>query len=443
MRTRDSEKKKKNEIARTRKRKRAYYNSTHTHEHKHTHTHRKMTSSASTSPAPTADNHQLPVIIVGAGPCGLVAALALQKYGVPFVLIEKASRSKICSNAGSGFDLAPTAVEILKNRLGIDVSKIMSYYRGLGIMTIEGKKIRHSSLPDYDGGSVNRSELQKYLLKMLFLSPSDEEGILFCGSGIESYQEDKADGGKVVATLTNSGIQVSGCVLLACDGIHSRCRAVMYGGYDSNQDWETNVQTGKSKDPLHFCNAMIYWAKTPSPKGSDLEIEYAKIVQEDDKDNKVVNKDKVNEDINLSYITMGMPTRKAPASIFVVPTENNTQLVWAITIQSENNQRNSKNNDGKDLTRRGGGPLTDAEKEQLFDFTSHGKDSKSIVRGIKNFPLLKKLIEATPAKEITEAGLFDRENLDLPYSSESKLVALLGGKLVHCYSLLFGVIFFC
>ena len=310
-----------------------------------------MTSSASTSTAPTADNHQLPVIIVGAGPCGLVAALALQKYGVPFVLIEKASRSKICSNAGSGFDLAPTAVEILKNRLGIDVSKIMSYYRGLGIMTIEGKKIRHSSLPDYDGGSVNRSELQKYLLKMLFLSPSDEEGILFCGSGIESYQEDKADGGKVVATLTNSGIQVSGCVLLACDGIHSRCRAVMYGGYDSNQDWETNVQTGKSKDPLHFCNAMIYWAKTPSPKGSDLEIEYAKIVQEDDKDNTVVNKDKVNEDINLSYITMGMPTRKAPASIFVVPTENNTQLVWAITIQSENNQRNSKNNDGKDLTR--------------------------------------------------------------------------------------------
>ena len=405
-----------------------------------------MTSSASISTAPsTADTYQLPVIIVGAGPCGLVAALALQQYGVPFVLIEKAARSKICSNAGSGFDLAPTAVEILKNRLGIDISKIMSYYRGLEIMTIEGKKIRHSSLPEYDGGSVNRAELQRYLLQMLFLSPSEEEGILLCGSGIESYQEeDTADGGgKVVATLTHSGIKVSGCVLLACDGIHSRCRAVMYGGYDSNQDWETNVQTGQSKDPLHFCNAMIYWAKTPSPKGSDLEIEYAKIVQQED-NKAVVNKDKVNEDINLSYITMGMPTRKAPASIFVVPTENNTQLVWALTIrQSENNQRkNSKNNDGKDLTRRGGGPLTDAEKKQLFDFTSHGKESESIVRGIKNFPFLQKLIAATPAQEITEAGLFDRENLDLPYSSASKLVALLGGKLVHCYSLLYFLVLF-
>jgi len=371
-----------------------------------------MTSSSSS----TAQNgHQLPVIIVGAGPCGLVAALSLQKYGVPFVLIEKASRAKICSNAGSGFELAPTAVEILQNRLGIDLSEIMSYYRGVGIMTAEGKQIRYSKLPDYDGGSINRAELQNHLLKLVFPSSSEEEGVLFCGSGIESYQEDEA-GGKVVATLT-SGENVSGCALLACDGIHSRCRAVMHGGYDSSKDWETNVQTGKSKDPLHFCNTMIYWGKTPSPKGSDLNNELFKIIKED-KRNK-------GEDINLSYMLMGLATMKAPACIFIAPVENNTQLVWAISIRSES-QRTSESNDGKDLTRRGGGPLTKAEKKRLFDFTSHGKDSESIVRGIKNFPLLEKLIEATPAKDITEAGLFDRENLDLPYSSETKLVALLG-----------------
>lgn len=377
-----------------------------------------MTSFSTTAPT----DHQLPVIIVGAGPCGLVAALSLQKYGVPFVLIEKASRSKICSNAGSGFELAPTAVEIFKNRLGIDVSKIMSYYRGVGILTVEGKKIRHSSLPDYDGGAVNRANLQKHLLKILFPSSNEEEGVLFCGSGIESYQEDKA-GGKVVATLT-SGELFSGCVLLACDGIHSRCRSILHGGYDSSQDWETNVQAGKSKDPLHFCNAMVYWGKTPTPKGSDLEIEFSKIIQ----------KDEGNEDegSNHSFVTMGIPTMKAPASIFFLPTENNTQLVWAIFIRSKS-QRKSEANDGKDLTRRGGGPLTEAEKKRIFDFTSHGKDSESVVRGIKNFPLLEKMIELTPAKEITEAGLFDRENLDLPYSSETKLVALLGGKCTEKY----------
>jgi len=39
---------------------------------------------------------------------------------------------------------------------------------------------------------------------------------------------------------------------------------------------------------------------------------------------------------------------------------------------------------------------------------------------------LQKLIEQTPASDMTEAGLFDRANLTLPYSSESKLMALLG-----------------
>jgi len=372
-----------------------------------------MTSSSCTDPT----EQWLPVIIVGAGPCGLVAALCLQKYGIPFVIIEKASRSKICSNAGSGFELAPTSVEILKNRLGIDVSEIMSYYRGMGFMTIDGVKIRHTVLPtDYDGGCVNRAAMQNYLLKLLFPSSKDEEGILFCGHGIESYQEDEQRR-NVVATLA-SGATLSGCVLLACDGIHSRCRAVLHGGYDSSQDWETNVQTGNVKDPLHFCNAMVYWGKTSSPKGSDLDIAYSKIIQKAEGSN--------NDDDSRAWFTFAVPTTKAPACLFVIPSHNNTMLNWDITIRSTASRKRSGATDGKDLTRRGGGPLTETEKKKLFDFASHGKDSESVVRGIKNNPFLKKLIEVTPAQDITEAGLFDRQNLDLPYSSETKLVALLG-----------------
>lgn len=75
--------------------------------------------------------------------------------------------------------------------------------------------------------------------------------------------------------------------------------------------------------------------------------------------------------------------------------------------------------------------LTEQDKERLFAFGSHGSDSESVVRGVKKFPLLEQLIESTPAQDITEAGLYDRENLDLPYSSEKKLVALLGGKLAE------------
>merc|ERR1711937_476692 len=79
----------------------------------------------------------------------------------------------------------------------------------------------------------------------------------------------------IVATLA-SGKTIRGCVLLACDGIHSRCRAVLRGGYDIEQDAETNAKRNNEKDPLHFCNAIAYWGKTRAPRGSALEIEFSK-----------------------------------------------------------------------------------------------------------------------------------------------------------------------
>jgi 2-polyprenyl-6-methoxyphenol hydroxylase-like FAD-dependent oxidoreductase len=363
-------------------------------------------------------DEQLPVIIVGAGPCGLVAAFALKNYGIPFVIIERASRSKICSNAGSGFELAPTAVEILKNRLGLDITKFMSSYQGMSIYSIEGKKIRHSKLyEDLSGGSVNRAEMQNFLLKILFPSEQDEEGVLFCGSGIDSYQEKDGEGRMVVAKLA-SGKEISGCVLLACDGIHSRCRAVLHGGYDSTKDWETNAKTIEEKDPLHFCNAMVYWGKTPVRKGSDLDFEFSKTQRARDKD---------NDDANCTSFMFATPTSRAPAGFFIAPSKNGTMLNWAVTIYSDT-QRRSSANDGKDLTRRGGGPLTEAEKKKIFDFSAANcsKDSETLFRGVTDFPLLEKIFERTPAEDITEAAFFDRSNLDLPFSSDKKLVALLG-----------------
>lgn len=369
-----------------------------------------MTSSSTTS---ATNNKQLPVIIVGAGPCGLLTGLALKQYGVPYVLIERASRTKICSNAGSGFELAPTSVEILQERMGIDIMKIINVYKGMKMGTIEGKEIREANIPpDYKGGSVNRAGMQNFLLEILFPTSADEEGILFCGSGIDSYIEDEKQG-RVTAILA-SGLKIDGCVLLACDGIHSRCRAIMHGGYDSNQDWETNCAVGNEKDPLHYCNTMVYWGKTSAPKGSELEATFAK-----------TQRVKGNEHEQVNVPIVGFPSIRAPSSLFIVPSGNGTMLNWAFTIYSKK-QNFSKNNDGKDLTRRGGGPLTEEEKEIIFDFSSHGKKSKSVVRGVKDNPLVEQMIAATPAADITEAGLFDRKNLNLPFTSESKLVALLG-----------------
>jgi len=366
--------------------------------------------------------NKLPVIIVGAGPCGLVTALALKKYNVPFVIIERASRSKICSNAGSGFELAATAVEILENRLGLDVSKFMSQYQGMAVLNNNGEVSRHSRIPDdFPGGSVNRAEMQNYLLEQIFPSSKDEEGILLCGSGLEIYREELgADTGSVIATLS-SGEEISGCVLLGCDGIHSRVRAVLHGGYDTTQDWKTNVERANNKDPLHYCGAIVYWGKTKVSKGSVLEQEFTKTQMA--KETKTTNNGESTHYCTSFLFTITEPN--IPVSLFMVPSHNGTVLNWAITVSSKSPTR-STNNDGKDLTRRGGGPLTEEEKNRFFDFSGNGKNSENILGGITSFPLLQELIKETPANDITEAGLHDRENLDLPYSSESNLVAILG-----------------
>lgn len=283
--------------------------------------------------------------------------------------------------------------------------------------TIEGKHIRSTEIPpDYKGGSVNRAEMQNYLLEILFPTPEDEEGILFCGSGLKTYREEieeGAGGGRVVATLS-SGEEITGCVLLACDGIHSRVRAVLHGGYDANKDWETNSKIGNKKDPLHFCNTVAYWGKTKAPKGSDLYVAFDKTqrIKEDDHN-------------RANIPVMGFPTLQAPLSYFIIPSQDGEMLNWAFSVYSKK-QSFTKKNDGTDLTRRGGGPLTEDEKKRLFDFSNHGRNSESLARGVKDHPMLEKLIAATPAEDITEAGLFDRQNLNLPYTSESKLVALLG-----------------
>jgi flavin-dependent dehydrogenase len=365
-------------------------------------------SVAAAAAAAVATNEQLPVLIVGAGPCGLVAATTLQKHGIPFVIIEKASRKKVCSNAGSGFELASTAIGILKDRLSIDTSKIMSHYIGVVLMTIGGMNIRNTRMPENVMlASVNRADLQKHLLDEVIFpgigyeKKQKENGVLICGYSIDSYTEEGGDenDGRVVATLVSDDGEkktITGCALLACDGINSRCRTVMHGG--------------GSNDPLQFCNAIFYWGKTPMSEGSELEKE-------------VLKTQKFHKD-GGSFV-FAIPTSKIPGGFFVFPTKNSKVLAWAIVVRTNDpptSNISTKNNN--DSTRRGGGVLTEEGKERLFP-----SSGSSTLLGIgNNLPILRKIIENTPANDITEACLFDRENLDLPFSSQKKRVALLGGK---------------
>jgi 3-(3-hydroxy-phenyl)propionate hydroxylase len=120
---------------------------------------------------PTNDA-KLPVIIAGAGPCGLVAAITLQQQGVPFLVLERASRQQcLCSNVGSGFDLAPTVLDILRNRLKIaDLhGDGFKKYGGMYMCGMDGQEVRECSMSDMlvssgktvDFLSANRAAMQE------------------------------------------------------------------------------------------------------------------------------------------------------------------------------------------------------------------------------------------------------------------------------------------
>lgn len=49
----------------------------------------------------TTQPHDLPVIVVGAGPVGLITALGLAHYGVPFVVLEEDDRLSLDTKAGT------------------------------------------------------------------------------------------------------------------------------------------------------------------------------------------------------------------------------------------------------------------------------------------------------------------------------------------------------
>lgn len=205
----------------------------------------------------------LPVIIAGAGPCGLVAAATLKKAGIPFVVYERASSSKVCSNAGAGIDMAPSALKILEEDLGLSdgLDKAMRKYEYMHVSDMDGGHIKTFRLKELNKklggrgfGFASRSMLQHALLDALDVKDDDgniidnPEGVLRCGVSVTGYEHKlNADGSyDFVQVQLDDGTTINGSALLACDGIHSRVRKCMYDEED---------------DPLNYCGQVVWWGK--------------------------------------------------------------------------------------------------------------------------------------------------------------------------------------
>ena len=394
-----------------------------------------------------------PVVIAGAGPCGLLTALTLQRHKIPFVIYERATRDKVCSNVGSGFDLAPTALSILIDKLNLPVTNVIHSYAGMCFVDMKhGNIIREMGLSqmevlltsaggdgggikgkghatavnDGDGGvrldfaSVNRADLQNTLLDAL----KNQEEVLKCGIQVTGYYEEETNAGVVIVKLGN-GETVKASALLACDGIHSAVRKQM--NHDKKKSGVSGgVAATEVDDKLQYCNVMCWWGKTKIQPGSDLEksIQYYQRLQ------KNKSTDYEEKGGGLSFVWM-LGSRKYPGSFMGAPTTDTASggryFTWAFFQKQpaappslrKTKDDDDHDDDAVDLTIRGGTKLNDKTKQELEDIVKDRCD------------LLRLVMKETPKSAITKVGLYDRgyKNNTIttkPYTSPGGLVALLG-----------------
>ena len=150
------------------------------------------------------------VIIAGAGPGGLAAALTLQKYNIRTTLLERVSRELLYSDIGGGYDLGPNTLKAM-DALGVGTTfrENCDKFPALDVLTAEESLIRTLEFPtSLDAYSVRRSHLQRMLLEKL-----GEEG-LQCEAQVTGFEQDN----ERVRVFLQTGEEIKGDVLIGADG---------------------------------------------------------------------------------------------------------------------------------------------------------------------------------------------------------------------------------
>lgn len=182
---------------------------------------------------------QDPIIIVGAGPGGLCAALTLQRRGVPCLVLERAQPERVFADVGGGYDVGVNSLKMLDS-LGVGNS-----VREQGRKTVEVLSYTHTGalfdrMPFPEGmdvAGVMRSKLQRILLDAL------DPSTVRCGAEIVDAKNHDTG---VEVTLAG-GERLRASVLVGADGVRSTVRRSVF----------------QDDEPPRFCGLSCAWGRTP------------------------------------------------------------------------------------------------------------------------------------------------------------------------------------
>ena len=170
-----------------------------------------------------------PVIIAGAGPGGLTAALTLHAQGVPVLVLESVPTLK---PLGVGINLLPHAVRVLDalglspalDAVAIQTAELRYFNKfGQAIWTEPRGRAAGYAFPQY---SIHRGRLQW----LLYETAQARLGTaaIQTGYALTAWQEE-SEGIRIRFQTRDGAIQeVFGACLIAADGIHSAARRHLY-----------------------------------------------------------------------------------------------------------------------------------------------------------------------------------------------------------------------
>ncbi|KAK2995474.1 hypothetical protein RJ640_009999 [Escallonia rubra] len=228
------------------------------------------------------------VVIVGAGIAGLATAVALKRYGVRALVLE---RSEGLRAMGAGLTLFPNAWLALE-ALGVDhkLSPLYSPSTKGFLTNIQSGATQEVSMAGSDSGGGPRTVHRKALLEALAEElPFDT--IRF-SSKLKSIEEQELEGSSVAVLHMEDCAIIKTKILIGCDGVYSvvarwlgltkpvnsgrwavRGLAVFPQGHGYTQNVWQYLDVGTRAGFVPLTDKELYWFLTtnnPLPKGEDM-----------------------------------------------------------------------------------------------------------------------------------------------------------------------------